>query len=593
MLNNGDAKGELAIMENAFLISFGILIISATIMTYIFGKLKQPSILAFIVTGVLIGPSVFGFVSNSEEIILLSEIGIAFLLFSVGISTELNQLKKLNAMVLLIPIINILFTFIVFVLLQHFLAINFIQCLYFTCIISFSSTMLVAKILLDNFQINSLYGKLAISVLLVEDLVAVLAIPILKDAEAVSFSLIAGVIVKTIILIAVAYILNKFVYPKIVKNSFKSTPGFFLLSISSCFLFILFSQLLEFPIAVGSFIGGLAISIFPYNLEVSSKISGIRSLLSMIFFVSLGMQLSFNFASDYVLLIFLFLFVFLLKPLIYFMITLFSGYGPRISSQVAMSLAQVSEFSLILAIQGLLLSHITQTQYSAIVIVTSLSMVLTPYIMKYNDSIFSYLKPVMKVFKAKHFTRHVDSLNNVPEKITGHIVVIGSDIVGDAIVDMLWKDKAISMIIVDSDPEKVIPLIKKGVNCVCGDMNNEEVINSMNLADAKLVVVTVPRSASIIRFLGIAREKNPNIIIYTRANTKSEALKQYEQGSDFVLIPKVMESNFLLDKINNFVKLPSATSLKSYRTMYIDYLKKDLIDSKNELKKVEKKIKKK
>jgi len=580
-------------MENAFLISFGILIISATIMTYIFGKLKQPSILAFIVTGVLIGPSVFGFVSNSEEIILLSEIGIAFLLFSVGISTELNQLKKLNAMVLLIPIINILFTFIVFVLLQHFLAINFIQCLYFTCIISFSSTMLVAKILLDNFQINSLYGKLAISVLLVEDLVAVLAIPILKDAEAVSFSLIAGVIVKTIILIAVAYILNKFVYPKIVKNSFKSTPGFFLLSISSCFLFILFSQLLEFPIAVGSFIGGLAISIFPYNLEVSSKISGIRSLLSMIFFVSLGMQLSFNFASDYVLLIFLFLFVFLLKPLIYFMITLFSGYGPRISSQVAMSLAQVSEFSLILAIQGLLLSHITQTQYSAIVIVTSLSMVLTPYIMKYNDSIFSYLKPVMKVFKAKHFTRHVDSLNNVPEKITGHIVVIGSDIVGDAIVDMLWKDKAISMIIVDSDPEKVIPLIKKGVNCVCGDMNNEEVINSMNLADAKLVVVTVPRSASIIRFLGIAREKNPNIIIYTRANTKSEALKQYEQGSDFVLIPKVMESNFLLDKINNFVKLPSATSLKSYRTMYIDYLKKDLIDSKNELKKVEKKIKKK
>lgn len=210
-----------------FIITFSILVIAATIIMYIFNRFKQPSILAYIVTGILIGPLVFGWVSNTEEIILLSKIGIAFLLFSVGISTDLKQLKKINVSVFVLPVINIILTFLLLMLLKNLFVIDFVQALYLSFILSFSSTMLVAKILLDNFEISSLQGKISIGILLVEDFIAILAIPILKDVLNFSSVLIFTVIGKTIILIVLAFLLNKFVYPVIIKQTFKSGPGFF------------------------------------------------------------------------------------------------------------------------------------------------------------------------------------------------------------------------------------------------------------------------------------------------------------------------------------------------------------------------------
>jgi Kef-type K+ transport system membrane component KefB len=167
-------------MIQSFLLSFGIIILFSTLMLYIFTKLKQPPLLAFILTGILIGPMVLGLVTNTEEIALLVEIGIAFLLFSVGLGTDLDELKKINLGLIILPIANIIITLLVFLIFKNLLAIDFIQALYFSFIVSFSSTMLIAKILLDNFKMDSLDGRLTIGVLLVEDLIAILAIPLLK-----------------------------------------------------------------------------------------------------------------------------------------------------------------------------------------------------------------------------------------------------------------------------------------------------------------------------------------------------------------------------------------------------------------------------
>lgn len=543
---------------------------------YIFNRFKQPSILAYIVTGILIGPLVFGWVSNTEEIILLSKIGIAFLLFSVGISTDLKQLKKINVSVFVLPVINIILTFLLLMLLKNLFVIDFVQALYLSFILSFSSTMLVAKILLDNFEISSLQGKISIGILLVEDFIAILAIPILKDVLNFSSVLIFTVIGKTIILIVLAFLLNKFVYPVIIKQTFKSGPGFFLLSIGSCFLFILVSLFLNFDIAVGAFIGGLAISIFPYNLEISNKVSGLRNLLSMIFFVSLGMQLSFNFKGGvFILFLGLFLFVFLVKPLIHFFTLLLSGYGSRISTKSTIILTQVFEFSLILAMQGWILGQLTQSQYSVIIIITSLSMLLTPYLYNYSDNIFNYLKPFFSKFKSRYVNRKVNYLKNIPKKLENHIVIVGSDDVGEAIRTVMGRDINIPYVVVDQNPDKIIPLIKKKVNCVCGDINNEEVINSLRLLNAKAVILTLPRFDTIIRFLKTGKTINPKLIVYCRAENKDQVLKLYEHGADLVILPKVLESNFLLEKINVLISKGS-DNLSSYKSPYIDYLKRDL-----------------
>jgi len=562
-----------------FIVTFSIIVIVATIMNYIFTKLKQPSILAFILTGVLIGPLVFKWVANTAEIVTLSEIGIAFLLFSVGISTDLKQLKKLNLSIFLLPFINIILSFLLLFSLHFLLAINFTQILYLSFIFSFSSTMLVAKLLIDNFDLNSLTGKLSIGILLVEDFIAILAIPILKNISNFSLSLMSIVIVKTLFLILIAFILNRYIYPLLLKHTYKSEQSFFMLSVGSSFLFILISLLLKFDIAVGAFIGGLAISIFPYNLEISNKILSLRNILSMIFFVSLGLQLSFNFAggNTLILLLIFLIFIYVIKPIIHFTVLLFSGYGKRVSSKTAIILTQVSEFSLILAMQANMLGQISSNIYSAIIIVTSISMLSTPYFYKYNSNIYDFLKPLYKNIKTKYFYRKVNYLKHIPKKINDHIIIVGSDVVGDAVRKVLGRDKNIPLVVVDHDPEKILKLIKKKQNAVCGDINNDEIIHSINLEEARGIVLTLPNFEASIRFLKKAKIINPKLIVYVRAKNKFEALKLYEENADLVIIPKFLESNFILERINALVQ-DGSDKFSFYKSTYINYLKNDLKD---------------
>ena len=555
-----------------FLITLCIIILVATIFTYVFNRLKQPSILAFIITGIIIGPLVFGWVSNTSEIKLLSEIGIAFLLFSIGISTDINQLKKLNLSIFILPLLNIIFSFLFFMLFKEVLVINYIQAIYLSCIVSFSSTILVAKLILDNFEMGALYAKISIGILLVEDIIAILAIPILKNIDSISLLFILKIIGEIIILVLLAFILKKFVYPYIIKTTYSSSQGFFLLTIGSCFLFVFISQLLNFDIAVGAFIGGLSIAIYPYNFEMSHRISSVRNLLSMIFFVSLGLQLSFNFTGGYLLLIFLFIAVYLLKPLVHYLILLFSGYGTRISSKSTTYLTQVSEFSLILAMQAFALSQITSSQYSAIIIITSVSMLSTPYLSRYTNEIYSFLKPTFFIFKNKFFSRKIDDLSEFKGKLNDHIILVGCDTIGEGITKVL-KDNKTPLIVVDISPDKIEHLQRKNINAICGDINNEEILHQINVEGAKLIVSTLPRFDTTIQFIKTIKKMNPKVPIFTIANRKDQVLELYNEGADLVVTPKVLEANLLLEKIGNYMF--AKKDVLNYKSEYIAYLKRE------------------
>ena len=555
-----------------FLISFCIIVLVATVFTYIFNRLKQPSILAFIITGIIVGPLVFGWVSNTTEIKLLSEIGIAFLLFSVGISTDINHLKKLNLSVFILPILNVIFTFVFFILFKDLLAINYIQALYLSFIVSFSSTILVAKLILDNFEMGALYAKLSIGILLVEDLIAILAIPILKNIDSISYLFVLQIIGEIIVLAFFAFILKKFVYPYIIKTTYSSSQGFFLLTIGSCFLFVFISQLMKFDIAVGAFIGGLSIAIYPYNFEMSHRISSVRNLLSMIFFVSLGLQLSFNFTGGYLLLIFLFIGVYVLKPLIHFIILMFSGYGARVSSKSTIYLTQVSEFSLILAMQAFALSQITSAQYSAIIIITSVSMLSTPYLARYTNELYLFLTPAFDIFKHKFFKRKVEYISEFKEKLKDHIVLVGCDTIGEGITKVL-KDNNIPLIVVDISQDKIEHLLKKNINAICGDINNEEILHQINIEGAKLIVSTLPRFDTTMQFIKTIKKINSKVPIFTVANRKEQVIELYNEGADLVITPKVLESNLLLEKIGEYMF--SKKDVLNYKFEYLAYLKRE------------------
>ncbi|HRT02408.1 MAG TPA: cation:proton antiporter [Candidatus Diapherotrites archaeon] len=571
-------------MVQNILISVCIILIFATLIAYIFNKLKQPPLLAYIITGIILGPMVLNIIQNTPDIRLLSEIGVAFLLFTVGINIDFKETKKFNKSIYLVPLINLIFGFLTFLICKNIFGINWIQSLYLSCIISFSSTVVVAKILIDNNEINSLHGKIAMIILLVEDLIAVIIMPLLKDITNFSIGVVGEVLLKVGILIVIAYILYKHIYPKLIKNLFGSQEGFFLLSVASAAIFILLSYLLNFSIAVGAFIGGLAISIFPYNINITHNISGLRNLFSMIFFVSLGLQLTFNFSANYyILLLILFIMIFLFKPIVHFIQIIWAGYGTRIATKISLELTQVSEFSLILAMQGFTLNHITNSQYSAIIVITAISMLITPYIMKYDNKIYNLFKPLfnkLNLENSKYFNRKINEYNNPPKQIKNHIILIGADTLGNAIQKVLAKYKEIPLIIVDYDPEKTKKLINKKINTICGDINFEETINILNIQTAKLAVITIPQFETTIKFLKTAKKINPKIKIYARANTEKEALKLYENGADFVIMPHILETNLLLEKITNLITKHEKESQFS-KEMYINYLKEKIEEKNN------------
>lgn len=577
-------------MIQSFLLSFGIIILFSTLMLYIFTKLKQPPLLAFILTGILIGPMVLGLVTNTEEIALLVEIGIAFLLFSVGLGTDLDELKKINLGLILLPIANIVITLILFLVLRNLLVIDFVQALYFAFIVSFSSTMLIAKTLLDSFKMDSLEGRLTIGILLVEDLIAILAIPILKNVNTLTLGLVAGIVGKVALLVIIAIILNKIIYPKIIKSAYQSDQSFFLLSLASCFLFILISVVLDFPMAIGAFVGGLAISIYPYNYEISSKISGIRNLLTTIVFVSLGMKLSFNFSDNLWLLVVLLILVLIIKPIIHLFFVLFSGYGSKIAFEVSTYKAQISEFSLILAMQGFALLQLTKGQYSAVVIATSLSMLLTPYIINSQQKLYiKYYNNFKKLDKHKKFTKQIDSLNTAPRDIEDHLVIVGADVTSEAIIKLLEKETKNPIVLVDLNPDKISCINNNRISSICGDINYPDVFNAANIKKAKLAIITVSEFDTTARFIKNVKKANSDLPIFARAHTRKEAYKLYELGAELVIIPKVLESNYLLEKTYDFM-LNQNTKSTALRSKYLEYLKKEATKNKETTRKKESKF---
>ncbi|HPC10048.1 MAG TPA: NAD-binding protein, partial [archaeon] len=269
--------------------------------------------------------------------------------------------------------------------------------------------------------------------------------------------------------------------------------------------------------------------------------------------------------------------------IVHFIQIIWAGYGTSIATKISLELTQVSEFSLILAMQGFTLNHITNSQYSAIIVITAISMLITPYIMKYDNKIYNLFKPLfnkLNLENSKYFNRKINEYNNPPKQIKNHIILIGADTLGNAIQKVLAKYKEIPLIIVDYDPEKTKKLINKKINTICGDINFEETINILNIQTAKLAVITIPQFETTIKFLKTAKKINPKIKIYARANTEKEALKLYENGADFVIMPHILETNLLLEKITNLITKHEKESQFS-KEMYINYLKEKIEEKNN------------
>lgn len=519
---------------NDIFLDIGLIIIIATIGGYIANIFKQPLIPAYIIVGILLGP-VFNLITNQNIITTMSEIGISFLLFTVGLELDLKKLKDIGSIATVGTLIQFVILFSTGFLVATFLGYIPLEAVYVALIVVFSSTMVVVKLLSDKKELDTLHGRVLIGILLMQDILAILAISILSSINEFSALTLVGSILKGVSLFLVATFSARLLFPQIFKHAAKNPEILFLTAVSVSFLFSLIFAMFGFSIAIGAFIAGISIANLPYNLEIASRVRPLKDFFSTVFFVSLGLQIVLGTLQKiFIPVLVIVVFTIIFKTIINMILCSVFGYEKRTSFITAIALAQVSEFGFIMVMQGRNLGHITDEFMSLVIIVSTITITISTYFIKFDDNIYRKLKPLISMITP--FKTNASKLQTPEKEKTHEVILVGYDRLGYNIYRTLEKAKK-DIIVIDFNPDIIKRLIKKEIPCIYGDIGDIEIIDRLDLKNVKILISTIPEPQENRLLIKKLKEINKNAMIFVTSYQVEDALELYEEGADYVILP--------------------------------------------------------
>ncbi len=422
--------------------------------------------------------------------------------------------------------------------------------------LSFSSTIVVVKLLIDKKDLTSLYGKLTVGILLLEDLLAVLLLlgltvsPSMFHLGISQSAPIAAFVIKVLLLFVIAIVLNRYLLAVIFKAVSKSGELLFLTALAWCFLYVSFSILMGFSVVIGAFLAGVVLASSPYHFQIQGKIKPLRDFFVALFFVYLGTQVNFiDLGKAYLLIIVFTGYTLFLKPLLFLLILGAFGFRKHTMFQASISLTHISEFSLIILLVGFKLGVVSQTALTAIALSTVLSMVVASLMIHYSGRIYKKLSKLISFFERKNSSFELEKgAENIERE--NHVVVIGAHRVGGEVVKLLKKEK-IPQLVVDFNPTRIKTLTAMGINCVYGDMGDPEVLEDLSLENARMIISTAQDREDNLLLLEELKSKQIEVPVVTRAETLDDAKILYSKGASYVIVPEVLAGDTLTDLLKN------------------------------------------
>lgn len=529
-------------MPPAFL-ELTLVLVLCAVLGIVVRFIRQPLILAYIFSGLII--SSFGFFSNFDKNFFeaLSNIGIAFLLFLVGIELKIEDLKIVGKAAFLTGIGQILFTALVGFILLSALGYEAIPSIYIAVALTFSSTVIIVKLLAEKNDLQSLYGKIAVGFLLVQDFVAIMALMILSGFGVDSHMGILGiamVLVKGIFLVILAYLSSRYLLKIFFSLAASSTELLFVSAISWAFLFSSVAYFLGFSIAIGAFLAGLGIAASPYSVQISARVKPLKDFFVIIFFLLLGTTMGVGIAElSVVHIVILSAFILIGNPIIVMAIMLTLGYRNRTSFLASVTVAQISEFSLILMAVGLSLGHVTNQMVSLVAAVGIVTITASSYLILYGNKIYIFCeKFISKIFPEKKHDPYVINRDSLKD----HVILVGGEQMGWDIIEFLKKkiEEKEQIVVVDFNPQIIKTLLASGYNAVYGDISDPEVLEDLEIGKARLVIITDPDLGDSIHVIKFAKAKNYKGPIIGASYWIHDAIKLYEAGADYVVVPETV-----------------------------------------------------
>lgn len=561
-------------MELGIFIQLAVILIVAFIIAYIMRMLKQPLLIGYILTGIILGPYVLNMIGTTYNLQIFAKIGIAFLLFIVGLSLNPHVIREVGKTSLITGLGQILFTSTIVFLICQLLGFSLITAIYIAIALSFSSTIIIMKLLSDKGDLNTLYGKISIGFLIVQDFVAIFALMFISSMSG-STNLgtdIITTLVKGGLLIGFLIFLGFYFLPKFTKVIAKNQELLLLFSVSWCLLLAALFSYLNLSIEIGALVAGITLSISPYRYEISSKMRPLRDFFIIIFFIALGSQMILETIYGNLGKIIVFsLFILIGNPLIVLTLMGLLGYTRRTGFLCGLTVAQISEFSLILISLGIVVRHINQEVLSIITAVALITMTGSTYLFLYSGKVYDKIKKHLCLFERKCEKREYE-LNKVKEK-DFDAVLFGYNRIGYSILKSLSDIKK-RFLVVDYNPETISHLTKFKIPCFYGDVDDQDLLNDLPLNKIKLAVSTIPDFETNYLLINSIKSVNKKAIIIVRASQLDEALDLYKEGADYVLTPHYLGGEYVSDMIRQ--KRVDEKGYKDEKNKHIQMLKKRL-----------------
>jgi len=543
-------------MEQSIFIQLGIILFTAFIVSYVIRFFKQPLIIGYIVAGMIISPYIISFGASKEIIDIFSQFGIAFLLFMVGLHMNPKIIKEIGVTSLLIGIFQMLLTFTLGFFVSLFLGFDTVSSAFIGIALSFSSTIIIMKLLSDKKQIDSLYGKISIGILIIQDLVAIVVLMFISSVsggDSLSSIAVKGLIGGTGLII-ILFLIGFFVLPLITKRIAQSQELLFLFSITWAFVVAALFSYIGFSIEIGALIAGVVLSISPYSIEISSRIRPLRDFFLIIFFIILGFNVPISNISSVLFNAIIFSIIALVfKPVILMTLTAMFGYTKRTNFLVGTTMGQISEFSLIVLTLGVSLGFIQGEILSTLTLTGIITITLSTYMIMYSNSLYQKASKFISIFERKKIKKE-------PKIKTKYdYILFGYNRIGFSVLREMKKIKR-KYIVVDFNPETISTLSKFGIPSVYGDAYDADFLDELDLENTKIVVTTIPDLETNMILIEKIRQVNKKAIVIVRASEVKDAFDLYKKGASYVLTPYFLGGEHVAKMIGEF-----ETNAKDYK----------------------------
>ena len=479
-------------MTDTFTTTAAILAVAAVV-GLLANRAKQPLIVAYIVVGVLVGPSALGWVQDAEPLELFAKIGIAILLFLVGLKLDLHLVRTTGRIAVLTGLGQVVFTSVIGFALAYLLGMDAVTALYVAVALTFSSTIIIVKLLSDKRELDELHGRIALGFLIVQDIVVVLVMIVVASTSGTGQRSLPVEVVLVLgqgLLLALGIgIMMRWVLPRLLALVATSTELLVVFAVAWAVSVATLSDMMGFSTEVGAFLAGFALASTPYREAVAASLTGLRDFLLLFFFIELGSQLDFGAIGAQVpAAIVLSVFVLVGNPLIVLVIMGTMRYPKRVSFLSGLAVAQISEFSLILIALGYSLGHIERDAVGLVTLVGIVTIGVSTYMIVYSYPLYERLAPALTIFERSNPIKE-----QPPEHSPVDVIVYGFGRFGKQLVRRL-ADEGLEVLVVDWDPRAGAEVgTEDRVRVIYGDGEDREFPGSLPLSSARWVVITIPR----------------------------------------------------------------------------------------------------